>query len=410
MTARRHSGPSPLSSGLPPRPSIFLRRLAATVVCALLPLAPIPALEAQSGGVFVDGGASHSLSPSGSEVDASTYLLGGLRAQYRVASGSGVFASAYGGVSLEESAGDWGSLTVGGDLWASLADGVQAGIGGLARGFVVGAPFEYRAVTGDLRPRLRFRLGEAWLTLEGRGGVGRSEVEIRDSPALPPGLAPTSEVVADLWYYGGGPELRVPAGPLRLSVGGAYYDSDPGEYQQGYLRVDGGTGEIGVSAELNVWDTPTSGTEVTGSLTLRVPVGSSVSVRSTGGRSHPDPLLQTPPGVQGSLMASYRTVSFEPAETPPLYTVEPAADGARVVVRLPAAEAEEVSVMGDFSGWEPVEMEERDGVWTVRLQVPPGVYHFGFLVDGEWFVPEEAPGRVEDDWGRVNATLVVSGE
>ena len=36
-----------------------------------------------------------------------------------------------------------------------------------------------------------------------------------------------------------------------------------------------------------------------------------------------------------------------------------------------------------------------------------GAHHFGFLVDGEWFVPETATGRVSDEWGRVNATLVV---
>ena len=39
--------------------------------------------------------------------------------------------------------------------------------------------------------------------------------------------------------------------------------------------------------------------------------------------------------------------------------------------------------------------------------LPPGVYHFGFRVDGEWYVPEDAPGRVSDGYGQVNATLVV---
>lgn len=43
----------------------------------------------------------------------------------------------------------------------------------------------------------------------------------------------------------------------------------------------------------------------------------------------------------------------------------------------------------------------------VEIPVESGAHHFGFLVDGEWFVPETATGRVSDEWGRVNATLLV---
>ena len=37
----------------------------------------------------------------------------------------------------------------------------------------------------------------------------------------------------------------------------------------------------------------------------------------------------------------------------------------------------------------------------------PGFHHFGFLVDGEWWIPEGVQGAVPDEWGRVNATMVV---
>lgn len=52
-------------------------------------------------------------------------------------------------------------------------------------------------------------------------------------------------------------------------------------------------------------------------------------------------------------------------------------------------------------------MRGRDGLWAVELTVPGGTHHFGFLVDGSWFLPDDAPDAVADDWGRRNATLVV---
>ncbi len=51
---------------------------------------------------------------------------------------------------------------------------------------------------------------------------------------------------------------------------------------------------------------------------------------------------------------------------------------------------------------------ERDGTrWTLELSVEPEFHHFGFLVDGEWWIPEGVQGAVPDEWGRVNATMVV---
>jgi 1,4-alpha-glucan branching enzyme len=66
-----------------------------------------------------------------------------------------------------------------------------------------------------------------------------------------------------------------------------------------------------------------------------------------------------------------------------------------------------VELVGDFTMWKPMEMDQTSGTWTLELEVPDGLYHFGFLVDGEWFVPVDAIGTVPDEWGRQNATLVV---
>jgi hypothetical protein len=53
---------------------------------------------------------------------------------------------------------------------------------------------------------------------------------------------------------------------------------------------------------------------------------------------------------------------------------------------------------------------QRDGdVWTVVMDVERDLHHFGFRVDGEWWMPDGAPGRTLDEWGRPTATLVVPG-
>ena len=99
---------------------------------------------------------------------------------------------------------------------------------------------------------------------------------------------------------------------------------------------------------------------------------------------------------------------FGPAPRVPLLTLEPGDSGTIAHFRLDGGSAEKVELLGDFTGWEPVAMSHGDGTrWTATLEIPPGTHHFGFLLDGSWFVPNTAPGRVADDWGQVNATVVV---
>jgi hypothetical protein len=367
------------------------------------------AAAAQDGAVHLDAGVSHSLAPSGSPVDPSTYGLAGLRLDWSPGRRSRIFGGAYGGLSFEDAAGDWGSVSAGFDLWTPAGETVTFGIGGRGQAFAVDARFEYRAVEGELRPRIGFRLGRTWLTLAGRGGVGTSETAVRDVPELPDGVAPTGEVSTDLWYWGGGPELTVPAGPMSLTLAGHAFDARGGAYREGRLSLNGEAGPVGLSVDLAVWDTPGDGGEVTGGITLQVPLGSRTSMNVAGRRADPDPMLGTPASARGSFVGSVRLARLGPPPEVPLYRVERSGAGSppTVTFTLRRPDADEVVVLGDFSGWEPVRMERRDGVWEVDLEVEPGVHHFGFRVDGEWFVPEDAPGRVSDDWGRTNATLVV---
>ena len=54
-------------------------------------------------------------------------------------------------------------------------------------------------------------------------------------------------------------------------------------------------------------------------------------------------------------------------------------------------------------------MSRQGDRWLVEVDVAPGTHHFGFLIDNEWYVPDDAPDVVLDEWGRKSATLVIEG-
>src|SRR3954453_18575346 len=51
------------------------------------------------------------------------------------------------------------------------------------------------------------------------------------------------------------------------------------------------------------------------------------------------------------------------------------------------AEAQSVSLVGDFTDWEqnaiPLK-KGKNGAWKATVSLEPGVYEYRFLVDGEW--------------------------
>lgn len=382
--------------------------LGAVATLLLLAAAGVVPLRAQQGALHLDAGVSHSQPPSGLDLPSATYGLLGLRLTYGRAD-AWLSASAYGAKSTTSDVGDWGSLGLSGELWSRSGEGAAVGLGAEGSAFAVGGPTEYRAVTGRLFPQLRYRSGRLEARLRGIGGVGGSEVVTTlSTTTTTAGTGGTTEVVSDLWYYGAEPGARVELGPTAVELRAAYLESEGGIYRRTGLRLTGREAPVRWSAGLRVWDTPRGG-EVTGLVSLQISVGGPWGVHGNGGRSDPGPLLQSPPSWRGGFTVSRRLADLTPAPPPPLYEVT--GEGARRTVRfrLEAPEAERVVLLGDFSGWEPVEMARRDGVWTATIRARSGVYHFGFRVDGEWHVPETAGGRVSDDWGRVNATLVVPG-
>lgn len=47
--------------------------------------------------------------------------------------------------------------------------------------------------------------------------------------------------------------------------------------------------------------------------------------------------------------------------------------------------AGQVEVAGSFSGWSPIELEaDKDGTWSVTLQLTAGFHDYKFIIDGRW--------------------------
>lgn len=349
-------------------------------------------MAAQDTRVYLDAGFSHARPPSEVEADPSTYVqMGG-----RVISGP-IFGALFGGLALTDSAADW----IGGTLATYLSStGFREpgfGLTALVSAFSVGQPSRYDAISARIVPELYLPLSGPTATLRAYGGIGQSEVDDLT-------VEPAGSVVSDLWMYGAGGEVGGSIQNTRLWAGLEAYDTDGGTFVAAYAGSSGRLERMTWSAALKVWDTPAD-VEVQFDLSFSLPIGHAWSVQASGGRSGPDPLLGTPAAVDGSVSFTWDVLA--PIEPPrPVFTIV-AGETPTVRFRMESEGASEVSVVGDFSNWEPVAMRQVGDSWVAELEVKPGLYHFGFLVDGEWHVPEHAPGKVADDFGRTNATLVV---
>jgi hypothetical protein len=113
-------------------------------------------------------------------------------------------------------------------------------------------------------------------------------------------------------------------------------------------------------------------------------------------------LLVRAPGATPSLDQSAESAS--PANVPVLY----------IRFRLDSPGARSVALVGSFTDWSPrYELRETEpGVWSVMVPLAPGVHDYGYLVDGERWVPDPLAPQVSDGFGGANSQLAIlpSGE
>ena len=77
-----------------------------------------------------------------------------------------------------------------------------------------------------------------------------------------------------------------------------------------------------------------------------------------------------------------------------------------------APDAHRVSVVGDFSGWDPnsaaMTRDSGSGLWSVKLRLAPGRHVYAFLVDDSlWVRDPRAPAAPDADFGRPGSVLLV---
>jgi 1,4-alpha-glucan branching enzyme len=68
-----------------------------------------------------------------------------------------------------------------------------------------------------------------------------------------------------------------------------------------------------------------------------------------------------------------------------------------------APQAKQVSLVGDFNGWNPISnpmQKTPDGAWLVRVELKHGHHRYAFLVDGQMVLDPTAMGITRDDHGK----------
>ena len=211
--------------------------------------------------------------------------------------------------------------------------------------------------------------------------------------------------------------LTMSAASMMTSVAGTRY-ADTGlqaRYTRGWLELAGGGGARGGD--------PTLGLRLWGDLSATMWVSRRLAV-VVGHGSYPSDPTQLSPGGQYtalSLRFATRPPAFREAltrtigyPTPGLvrpvvagFEAERQRDG-RVRIRVRAADASSVELMGTFTDWMPVSLERgRGDQWEVLLELPRGTHQLNVRVDGgPWGVPPGV-GTAPDDFGGVVGLLVI---
>ena len=66
-----------------------------------------------------------------------------------------------------------------------------------------------------------------------------------------------------------------------------------------------------------------------------------------------------------------------------------------------------VFLTGDFTGWVPVPMRKRKGVFSATVPVPPGTHEYKLIVDGQWQNDPDNSNWVANPYGTLNTEMVV---
>jgi len=109
----------------------------------------------------------------------------------------------------------------------------------------------------------------------------------------------------------------------------------------------------------------------------------------------------------GMFLAGKVTPAHQAILTPMMATT---ANGQnQVLFVMPAPGATNVSVVGNFNGWEatPLADENGDGIWTANIPLPDGRYEYAFVVDGRWWGQDPLADGYVHSFGEYNSVRYV---
>ena len=82
----------------------------------------------------------------------------------------------------------------------------------------------------------------------------------------------------------------------------------------------------------------------------------------------------------------------------------------KVSFSFQAPHAKGVSIAGDFNRWDSMThpmRKDKEGVWKIDLNLPPGTYQYRFIVDGEWQNDPVCTACMENPFGTLNCVKKV---
>ena len=95
---------------------------------------------------------------------------------------------------------------------------------------------------------------------------------------------------------------------------------------------------------------------------------------------------------------------------------QPYTENELVVFQYISSSARNVSVAGEFNGWEyksdqpraiRLEKNEKE-IWTAKSKIEPGRYQYKYVIDYQsWILDPANPYTIEDSAGNINSLLIV---
>ncbi|WP_428267905.1 glycogen-binding domain-containing protein [Haliangium sp.] len=79
----------------------------------------------------------------------------------------------------------------------------------------------------------------------------------------------------------------------------------------------------------------------------------------------------------------------------------------------PTGRVKKIFLAGNFNGWNPsndaylLSDEDGDGIYSISIELEPGVYQYKFVIDGRWTKDPNSPAAHPDGFGGQNGKFEV---